>query len=99
VPSCRPWRRFSACHKRSKHSGQRPASRHCASGGKQARALAVSRSSVYYRPRLVSEADLALMRRIDELHMNFPFAGSRMLRDLLSLKGVAGGRRHLRFNS
>jgi putative transposase len=63
---------------------------------KQARALAISRSSVYYQLRPISEADLLLMRRVDELHLNFPFDGSRMLRDLLSLEGVEVGRRHLR---
>ena len=49
----------------------------------QAEALGISRSSVYYQPRPVSQSDLWLMRRIDELHLNYPFAGSRMLRDLL----------------
>ena len=63
---------------------------------KQARVLGVSRSSVYYRSRPVSEADLALMRQIDELHLDYPFAGSRMLRDLLAQRGVQAGRRHLR---
>jgi hypothetical protein len=48
---------------------------------KQARALGISRGSVYYRPRPVSAAALAVMRRMDELHLEFPFAGSRMLRD------------------
>ena len=43
---------------------------------KQAEALNISRSSVYYLPRPVSSADLALMRRIDELHLEFPFAGA-----------------------
>ena len=49
---------------------------------RQAEVLDLSRSSVYYRPRPVSPEDLALMRRIDELHLERPFAGSRMLRDL-----------------
>ena len=51
---------------------------------RQAELLEISRSTVYYRPRPVSEAELMLMRRIDELHLNYPFAGSRMLRDMLS---------------
>jgi putative transposase len=51
---------------------------------RQAKLVGISRSSVYYTPRPVSEADLTLMRRIDTLHMNYPFAGSRMLRDLLN---------------
>ena len=50
---------------------------------RQAKILNLSRSSVYYRPRPVSREDLALMRRIDELHLERPFAGSRMLRDFL----------------
>jgi len=59
----------------------------------QAKALGISRGSVYYLPRPVSPADLAVMRRIDELHLEFPFAGSRMLRDLLNREGVEIGRR------
>jgi hypothetical protein len=55
--------------------------------------LEISRSTVYYRPRPVSDVDLMLMRRIDELHMNYPFAGSRMLRDMLSHQGLEVGRR------
>src|SRR3954463_8482442 len=62
---------------------------------KQAKVLNVSRGSVYYRPRAPSSADLALMRRMDELHLDFPFAGSRMLRDLLIAEGFRTGRRHV----
>jgi putative transposase len=62
---------------------------------KQAAALNMSRGSVYYLPRPVSAADLALMRRIDELHLEFPFAGSRLLRDLLAAEGRKIGRRHV----
>jgi putative transposase len=62
---------------------------------RQARAVGISRGSVYYRTRPVCETDLALMRRIDELHLEHPFAGSRMLRGLLRLHGVAAGRRHV----
>jgi putative transposase len=62
---------------------------------KQAKVLNVSRGSVYYLPRPPSAADLALMRRIDELHLDFPFAGSRMLRDLLTAEGFRTGRRHV----
>ncbi len=54
----------------------------------QARELGISRGSVYSLPRPVSIADLALMRRIDELHLEYPFAGSRMLRDLLAGEGI-----------
>jgi len=61
---------------------------------KQAEALGISRSSVYYSPRPVPTAELAVMRRMDELHLEFPFAGSRMLRDLLNRDGTEIGRRH-----
>ncbi len=63
---------------------------------RQAEELEISRSTIYYRPRPISDADLMLMRRIDELHMNYPFAGSRMLRDMLSQQGLEVGRRHVR---
>ena len=63
---------------------------------KQAEALNISRGSVYYLPRPVSAADLALMRQIDELHLEFPFAGSRMLRGLLAAEGSKVGRRHVK---
>jgi uncharacterized protein with von Willebrand factor type A (vWA) domain len=52
---------------------------------RQAELVGISRGSVYYKPEPVSEAELALMRRIDELHLEHPFAGSRMLRDLHAL--------------
>ena len=48
----------------------------------------VSRGSVYYLPKPVSVDDLALMRRIDELHLKHPFMGARMLRDQLAREGV-----------
>jgi putative transposase len=63
---------------------------------KQAEVLEISRSTVYYQPRPVSETDLWLMRRIDELHLNYPFAGSRMLRGLLRQQGLEVGRRHVK---
>ena len=62
---------------------------------KQAEALGISRSSVYYVPRPVPAAELAIMRRMDELHLEFPFAGSRMLRDLLNQDGIEIGRRRV----
>src|SRR6478735_5715024 len=55
----------------------------------------ISHSNVYYLPRALSQTELALMRRIDELHLNFPFAGARMLRDLLKLEGLEAGRKHV----
>jgi len=63
---------------------------------KQAEALNISRGSVYYLPRPMPEADLAIMRRLDRLHLEFPFAGSRMLRGLLSAEGCKIGRRHVK---
>jgi len=63
---------------------------------RQAEVLSISRGSVYYRPRAVSTTDLGVMRRIDELHLQFPFAGSRMLRGLLAGEGVKIGRRRVR---
>jgi putative transposase len=62
---------------------------------RQAQVLKLSRSSLYYQPQPVSAADLAIMRRMDELHLDYPFAGSRMLRDLLRGEGVAIGRAHV----
>lgn len=62
---------------------------------RQCTLLDLSRSSVYYTPQPVSASDLALMRRIDELHLNHPFAGSRMLRDFLKQEGITVGRRHV----
>jgi putative transposase len=62
---------------------------------RQARELGISRGSVYYLPRPVSPANLAIMRRMDELHLEFPFAGSRMLRDLLRQEGIEIGRQHV----
>jgi putative transposase len=62
---------------------------------RQAELLNVSRGSVYYLPKPMREADLKLMRRIDELHLEHPFAGSRMLRDLLRQDGIHVGRKHV----
>ena len=59
---------------------------------RQARMLGLARSGVYYQPRPVSAVDLAIMRRLDELHLECPFAGSRMLRDFLRAEGVKVGR-------
>ncbi len=62
---------------------------------KQARALGISRGSVYYLPRPVSARDQSLMKRIDRLHLESPFAGARMLRDMLRLEGFNVGRKHV----
>jgi putative transposase len=63
---------------------------------RQAEVLRLSRSSLYYRAQPVSAVDLAVMARLDRLHLDHPFAGSRMLRDLLNAEGVAIGREHVR---
>jgi len=62
---------------------------------RQAKLLKVSRGSLYYQARPAPAADLAIMRRIDELHLDYPFAGSRMLRDLLRGEGIEIGREHV----
>jgi putative transposase len=62
---------------------------------RQAELLGMSRSSVYYLPRPVSQADLVLMRCIDELHLEHPFMGARMLRRMLVREGLKVGRRHV----
>ena len=62
---------------------------------KQAEVLNISRGSVYYLPRPVPERDLILMRRMDELHMDYPFAGARMLCGLLNNEGLSVGRKHV----
>ncbi|MGV2114164.1 IS3 family transposase [Agrobacterium salinitolerans] len=62
---------------------------------RQAKLLGFSRGSVYYLPRPVSDGDLTLMRRIDELHLDYPFAGSRMLQGLLRGEGLETGRLHV----
>ena len=69
---------------------------HALSVTKQAEAAGIARSTVYYLPRPVSSADLELMRQIDRLHLEFPFAGARMLRRLLAANGSKAGRRHVR---
>lgn len=62
---------------------------------KQAKALGISRGSVYYLPRPVLAADLAVMNRIDKLHLEYPFAGSRMMRDFLVRENFDVGRLHV----
>ena len=63
--------------------------------GRQCQLLRLARSTAYYHPRPVSDMTLALMRRMDELHLQYPFAGARMLRDLLRQEGHAIGRRQV----
>jgi putative transposase len=61
----------------------------------QAKVVGISRGSVYYLPRPVSDHDMEVMRQIDRLHLEYPFAGSRMLRDLLRQDGFVVGRKHV----
>ena len=68
---------------------------HALSIKRQAQLLSISRASAYYQPRPVSDAELTLMRRVDELDLELPFAGARMLRDLLRGEGVVVGRKHM----
>lgn len=63
---------------------------------RQAKLMGLSRGTLYYLPKPASAEDLALMRRLDELHLEFPFAGSRMLRDLLNREGRSVGRKRVR---
>jgi putative transposase len=63
---------------------------------RQAAVLNISRGSVYYLPRAIPAGELTIMRRLDELHLEFPFAGSRMLRGLLAGEGINVGRRRVR---
>jgi putative transposase len=63
---------------------------------RQTKALNISRGSVYYLPRPVPDTELAIMRRLDRLHLEYPFAGSRMLRGLLAAEGCKIGRRHVK---
>ena len=62
---------------------------------RQTQIVNISRGSVYYESEPISDGDLKLMRRIDELHLEVPFAGARMLRDLLRAEGFAVGRKHV----
>src|SRR3546814_258213 len=68
---------------------------HRLSVSRQAQLLGISRGSVYYLPRPTNAADLALMRQLDELHLEHPFMGARMLRQQLQRRGVQVGRRHV----
>jgi putative transposase len=62
---------------------------------RQCELLGLARSTAYYQPLPMPEADLALMRRIDELHLKWPFLGARRLRDLLQKDGFQVGRKHV----
>ena len=62
----------------------------------QAQLVGISRGTVYYQSKPVSAADLDLMRRMDELHLKYPFMGARMLRDQLNSQGIPVGRKHVK---
>jgi putative transposase len=62
---------------------------------KQAQVLGISRAAVYYVPRPIPEGDLELQRRIDALHLEYPFAGARTLKKLLWREGFEVGRKHV----
>ena len=68
---------------------------HTLSITRQAQMVGISRGSVYYTPKPVSDKDLSMMRRIDELHLEHPFMGARMLQDQLNRGGVFVGRKHV----
>ncbi len=69
---------------------------HALSLTRQAALVGLARASLYYAPRECADADLRIMRRLDALHLDLPFAGSRMLRDLLRGEGLTIGRDHVR---
>lgn len=69
---------------------------HILSLSRQAKMLGITRGSLYYQAQPVSAADLAVMRRIDELHLEYPFAGSRKLQAFLVREGFVIGRLHVR---
>lgn len=62
---------------------------------RQSEILDLSRSSLYYRAVPVSARDLVLMRYIDEIHLKYPFWGSRNIRDELCARGYTVGRGHV----
>lgn len=68
---------------------------HTLSIRRQAQLVGISRGSVYYQPKPVNPVDLEFMRHIDELHLEHPFMGARMLRDQLNRKGFVVGRKHV----
>lgn len=68
---------------------------HGLSVSRQTKVFGISRGGVCCLPRPTSDADLALMRRIDEVHPGYPFAGSRMPKGLLQAEGHRVGRLHV----
>jgi len=62
----------------------------------QSQLIQINRSTLYYKPKEISSTDLSLMRLIDEIHLDYPFMGSRMIRDMLQRQGHQIGRRKVR---
>ncbi|MFW1927445.1 IS3 family transposase [Acinetobacter ursingii] len=62
----------------------------------QSQLIQINRSTLYYKPKEISSTDLSLMRLIDEIHIDYPFMGSRMIRDMLQRQGHQIGRRKVR---
>ncbi len=62
---------------------------------KQVKAVRISRGSVYYLPRPVSDYNQELMKRIDRFYLDYPFMSSRILRDMLKQEGYPVGRKHV----
>lgn len=62
----------------------------------QAQLIQINRSTLYYKPKAISSTDLGLMHQIDEIHLDYPFMGSRMIRDMLQRQGHQIGRRKVR---
>ena len=63
---------------------------------RQCRLLSISRSTFYYAPKGESPENLALMRRIDELFLKYPFYGSRQMARQLRREGIEVGRHRVR---
>ena len=68
---------------------------HRLSLSRQADLLRISRGSPHHEPRPVSDDDLKLMRRIDELLIDYLFVGSRMMKGLIRQEGFIAGRLHV----
>lgn len=62
----------------------------------QSQLIQINRSTLYYKPKEISSTDLSWMRLIDEIHLDYPFMGSRMIRDMLQRQGHQIGRRKVR---
>ena len=61
---------------------------------RQAELLCLNRTGLYYVPKPMNDNDLSILRKLDELHLQYPFMGARMLQDQLNRQGVKIGRLH-----